>query len=100
MDLTLAGRTVVVTGGASNIGRAIALGFATEAAAVYLADIDEPQAMSVIAEAPDGLVVFHRTDVTKPDDAKSVIDRAIRDRGRIDVLVNNAGWAVDRLFME
>ena len=44
MDLGLAGKTVIVTGGASNIGRAISLGFAKEGANVVVADWDHAQA--------------------------------------------------------
>ena len=51
MDLDLAGRSVVVTGAGSNIGRAIALGFAAEGAALTLGDIDEDQTRAVAARA-------------------------------------------------
>ena len=48
MDLQLQGRSVVVTGAGSNIGRAVALAFAAEAAALTLADIDERQTRRVV----------------------------------------------------
>jgi 2-hydroxycyclohexanecarboxyl-CoA dehydrogenase len=101
MDLGLEGRTVIVTGGASNIGRGIVLGFAAEGAAVYLADIDVPQANRVAKEAAGpGEVLVHETDVTDPEAVRRLVARAVAERGRVDVLVNNAGWAVDRLFVE
>ena len=99
MNLGLEGRTVIVTGGASNIGRGIVLGFAGEGATVYLADIDEAQAAQVAREA-SAEVRVQRTDVTDPDAVKALVARVLEESGRVDVLVNNAGWAVDRLFME
>ena len=51
MDLELAGKSVIVTGGASNIGRAITLGFAREGANITLADLDAEQADKVAVEA-------------------------------------------------
>lgn len=51
MDLSLAGKTVLVTGGASNIGRGMVLAFAKEDANVVIIDIDEKQGEKVAAEA-------------------------------------------------
>lgn len=103
MDLQLKGRSVIVTGSSSNIGRAIALGFAREGAKVAIADIDEPgaQRVAVLAKelgATDALAV--RVDVTDTQSVGAMVE-AVRARfGELDVLVNNVGWTVDRLFME
>lgn len=51
MDLELQGKAVIVTGGGSNIGRAITLGFAREGANITIGDIDSGQAEAVAAEA-------------------------------------------------
>lgn len=51
MDLNLADKTVIVTGGGSNIGRAIVLAFASEKSSVVIADIDEAQGQKVVREA-------------------------------------------------
>ena len=99
MDLGLKGRTVVVTGGASNIGRGIVLGFAGEGATVYIADLDAEQATRVARDAA-GDVLVQETDVTDPKAVQALFDRVHAERGRVDVLVNNAGWAVDQLFVE
>jgi 2-hydroxycyclohexanecarboxyl-CoA dehydrogenase len=103
MDLNLAGKSVVVTGGGSNIGRAIALAFAREGVNLTIAEIDESQGQKVAAEAnASGAAATNvvRTDVTKWDDVQALV-KAVESRfGRIDVLVNNVGWTHDRLFVE
>jgi 2-hydroxycyclohexanecarboxyl-CoA dehydrogenase len=104
MDLKLAGKTVIVTGAASNIGRAIALGFAREGANVVIADIDEGQADKVASEANTlgggGRTIVVRTDVTDYQEVEAMAGRATDEFGRIHVLVNNVGWVLDRLFLE
>ena len=97
MDLGLAGARVVVTGGASNIGRGIVHVFAAEGARIVISDIDKPQAERVRGEAqakgaPD--VELAIDDLTVPGGAASAIGTAVDNWGGIDVLVNNAGWSV------
>jgi 2-hydroxycyclohexanecarboxyl-CoA dehydrogenase len=104
MDLGLSGKTVIVTGGASNIGRAIALGFAREGSNVVIADIDEGQAQKVTSEADalggGGRTVVVRADVTNHEDVQAMVGRASDEFGRIHILVNNVGWVLDRLFLD
>jgi 2-hydroxycyclohexanecarboxyl-CoA dehydrogenase len=100
MDLGLNGRVVIVTGGASNLGRAITLGFAAEGARVLIADVDDQQAKKVAGEAPHGTVVARHTDVTDWDSVSSTVQFARSSIGDVDVLVNCAGWTIDRLFTE
>ena len=100
MDLDLTGRVVIVTGGASNLGRAITLGFAAEGARVVIADIDDAQAKKVEAEAPSGTIVARHTDVTDWDSVKTTVDFVRSSMGTVDVLVNCAGWTIDRLFTD
>lgn len=102
MDLGLGGKSVIVTGGGSNIGRAITLGFAREGARVAIAEIDEGQAKKVAAEVErlgaEALVV--RTDVTRWPEVQGMV-RTVEERfGQVDVLVNNVGWTRDALFVE
>ncbi len=102
MDLELDGKTVIVTGGGSNIGRAIVLAFAKERANVVIADIDEVQGQKVAKEANaiGGKIIVIKTDVTDVDSVTIMVRKTLEQFGRIDVLVNNAGWGMDRLFIE
>lgn len=103
MELNLAGKSVVVTGGGSNIGRAITLAFARERSHVTIAEIDEGQGKKVAAEASSAgaaSAAVVRTDVTQWDSVQAMV-RGVESRlGSVDVLVNNVGWTMDRLFVE
>lgn len=97
MDLGLADARVVVTGGASNIGRGIVHEYAAEGARIVLNDIDEPQAKKVRDEAMDlgaAAVELAITDLTTPHGAADTIVLAVDKWGGVDVVVNNAGWSV------
>ncbi len=102
MDLNLAGRTVIVTGGGSNIGRGIVLAFAKEGPNVVIADIDEVQGQKVAKEANalGGKAIVIKTDVTDVDSVAAMVKRTLEQFGKIDILVNNVGWGMDRLFIE
>jgi 2-hydroxycyclohexanecarboxyl-CoA dehydrogenase len=102
MDLNLAGRSVIVTGGGSNIGRAIALAFAREGAQVALAEIDEAQGRKVAAEAErlGARAIVVGTDVTDREQVSAMVRTVQAEFGHVDVLVNNVGWTLDRLFLE
>jgi 2-hydroxycyclohexanecarboxyl-CoA dehydrogenase len=100
VELELRGRSVIVTGGGSNIGRGISLAFAAEGAHVCIADIDATQAKRVADEDGEGRISVRQTDVTDWEAVSRTVAAVREERGRIDVLVNCAGWTVDRLFME
>lgn len=80
-------KTVVITGAASGIGRALALGFAEDGADVVAADID---AAGLVPLAAEGVRTV-AADVTDEAQVRAMIAFALKGRGRIDVLFNNAG---------
>jgi 2-hydroxycyclohexanecarboxyl-CoA dehydrogenase len=95
MELSLKGRSVIVTGGGSNIGRAIVLAFANEGARITIADIDETQAAMVAEEAlarGAGAAVAAKADVSDLGAVKAMVEGAEARFGGVDVLVNNVGW--------
>ncbi len=92
--MRLDGRTALVTGGASGIGRATVLKLAGHGAKVICADLNETGAADVAREAcGDGLAVEAlRMDVGDPRAARAAAIEAIDRHGRVDILVNAAGW--------
>ena len=89
MDLELAGKSVVVTGGGSNIGRAIVLQFAEEGANITIGDIDTASAekvakLAIERGAADAQVV--KTDVTNIDDVNALFNAATSKYGSLDAL--------------
>lgn len=103
MDLGLAGKTAIVTGGASNIGKAITEGLFGEGANVVIADIDEKQAQRVVDElqaSGGSKVMFVKTDVGDRNQVQDMAERALEAFGQIDILINNAGWTNNALFVD
>ena len=103
MDLQLAGKTVIVTGGASNIGRAISLAFAEEGANVVIANrhLEGGQKVASIADTlGSGRCLALRTDVTKLGDVEAMAQSTLKEFSKVDVLVNNVGWTKLGSFIE
>jgi 3-oxoacyl-[acyl-carrier protein] reductase len=90
--MRLQGKIALVTGAASGFGAEIARAFAREGAkAVYLADLNETGAQTVATQCT-GRGVAVRCDVTVRADIEALVQQALSEHGRMDVVVNNAGW--------
>jgi 2-hydroxycyclohexanecarboxyl-CoA dehydrogenase len=103
MDLGFRDRSVIVTGGASNIGRGVVLAFAAEGARITIGDIDVEQAEATAALARErgaGSVAVVRADVTDLADVTRLANTVEKTHGSIDVLVNNAGWERPAYFAQ
>lgn len=98
----LDGRTIVVTGGASGIGAALASGFAREGANAVIADLNL-DAAEVIADeiaAAGGNATAVRVDITDRDAVRAGIAHAVERYGRLDAYFNNAGMNAPMKFLD
>ena len=94
--MRFAGKTAVVTGAASGMGRATAIKLAAEGATVIAADIDEAGG-SELAAMSNGKIIFKKTDVCDVAQIKALMDFAAEQTGGIDIVFNNAGAYDDAL---
>jgi 3-oxoacyl-[acyl-carrier protein] reductase len=98
----LTDRVAVVTGGASGIGRASAIALAGAGARVVVGDIDEPGAGATAQQinSDGGVAIAQRADVTSRDDVDALVQRAVDELGRIDIMGNIAGVPHNRAFVD
>lgn len=95
----LAGKAAIITGGDSGIGRAAAIAYAREGADVliaYLEEDDDAQDTARWIEEAGRRAVLVRGDLSDPAHCRAVVDRAVQEFGRIDVLVSNAAYQMSR----
>ena len=93
-------RVVLVTGASSGIGAATARAFAERSACVVLTDIDEPRLAQTAAALPGSGHLAMKLDVTEEADWLAALAEVERRFARLDVLVNNAGWATLRTIAD
>lgn len=99
--MRLANRVACITGGANGIGRATVLRFAQEGAAVAINDVDMTEAARVQTEVEHagGRACLVEADITRRDQVESMIAAVLREYGRLDILINNAGINRDALVL-
>ena len=93
----LEGKVALITGAGGGIGRAGAVAFVQEGAAVVVAEIDAERGEETVrlARETGGRATFVQTDVTQPEAVEAAVAAALREYGRLDVMYNNAGFSMN-----
>src|ERR671917_2921348 len=101
--LRLENKVAVITGSSLGIGSAIALAFAKEGAAVavdYRSHPDEAKELVEQVKGSGGTAISVHADVSSPEEVKNLIQKAVAEFGRLDVMVNNAGMEEKMPFLD
>jgi len=95
-------KVAIITGSGRGLGKEAALLFAREGAKVVVCDVNEEWAKSTAREIQEagGVAIAVYVDVTSPESVKAMVDETLKEFGRIDVLVNNAGVTADALLVK
>ncbi|OPA80112.1 3-oxoacyl-ACP reductase [Paenibacillus selenitireducens] len=99
--MRLAGKTAIITGGASGIGYAAVKRFLSEGAKVVIADYNEAagsQALQQLEVDDEERVLFIQVDVSNPESVERMIEAVVSTFGGIDILINNAGITQDAML--
>jgi NAD(P)-dependent dehydrogenase (short-subunit alcohol dehydrogenase family) len=99
----LTGKAAVITGADSGIGRAVAIAYAREGADVlisYLNEDEDAQETAKYVEDAGRKAVLVSGDVSRPEHCREIIDRAVREFGRVDILVSNAAFQMTHESIE
>lgn len=100
--MKLKNKVTIITGGAKGIGQGCARVFVKHGAIVVIADRDEKAGAATAQELTQagGRAFFQRCDVTKEEDMRALVEDTVRRHGRLDCIVNNAGWHPPALTIE
>ncbi|CAN5142023.1 SDR family NAD(P)-dependent oxidoreductase [soil metagenome] len=92
-SMELKNKIALITGAASGIGESVALLFAKEGAKVVLTDINTEKAEAVVEKikSTGGEAIFFKADTSNPEDSEKSVAKAVKNFGRLDIAVNNAG---------
>ena len=102
MEQRFEGKVAIVTGAGQGLGKAVALRLAREGAEVVAAEINDETAAQTAQEVESlgGRALAHRIDVARPAEIQALVERVVTEFGRIDILVNVAGIAQTKPFLE
>lgn len=98
----LKGKVAIITGAGRGIGRAIAMQFVEYGSKVvvnYRSSVNQVEELLALIRNAGGEAIAVQADISKEEDAKRLIEEAVKQFGRLDVLVNNAGITKDNLLM-
>jgi glucose 1-dehydrogenase len=101
--MKLQGKVAIVTGAATGIGKAIAIGMAAEGAAIIVDYVGKDDLANGVVEtirSAGGNALAIEADISNPDQVNALVQRTVQAMGRIDILVNNAGMESKRPFTE
>lgn len=100
--MPLSGKTAIISGAASGVGKCSAKLFAREGAKVMLVDIQAEKGEEVAEQirADGGDAIFQKTDITNTKEVQRMVEKAVENWGKIDILFNNAGIGVPNMPIE
>jgi 2-hydroxycyclohexanecarboxyl-CoA dehydrogenase len=103
MNLGLDGKVALITGGASDVGRAIAAALARDGAAIAINYLSSDAAATRTIDeikAAGGRAIAIKADIAEYGEVEAMIERVSRELGAIDILVNNAGFLEQKFFLD
>ena len=92
--MRLEGKVALVTGGGTGIGAEIAKLFVAEGGRVCIAGLEQEMLDQVVESLPAGTIETYEGDVSRPKDVENMVAKTLKFGGKLDVLVNNAGFGV------
>lgn len=95
-------KVAIITGGAKGIGYVTSKTFSKEGAAIVIVDMDKEAADKAAEEirAEGGKSIAVAADLTKQEDRENIFEEAVKAFGKVDILINNAGWGCKLPFLE
>ena len=96
--LALEGKTIIVTGGASGIGKAVVEELLADGANVVVCDMNPNT--PVFENGKEGQMTYVVTNVTSAESVNAMVEKTLATYGRIDAIVNNAGINIPRLLVD